>query len=812
MSGDRPRPGLAAIWGVGRSLALEHPALRSTCIDVDGAADSMPLVLGELLSNGSEDQIAYRNGRRLVARLAALKPASSASGPCELIVQGGVLDQITFRPLERRAPGPGEVEVQVHAVGLNFRDVLNALGLYPGPPMPLGNECAGVVVAVGPGVSGVQPGDPVIAMAGGAFRSFVTTPQEFVFRMPPRLTFEQAASVPTVDMTAEWGLRHLAGLQPGQRVLIPSAAGGVGVAAINTARALGAEVIALAGSPDKRAYVRDQGVEHVFDSRSLEFVEPVRALTGGEGVHAVLNSLTGDFIPAFLSLLAPNGAFLEIGKRGIWTPERVREQHPTARYFVYDAGLELAQQREVMGPLFEDVLSRLGTGELAPPPVQVFPFERAADAFKHMAQARHIGKIAVSCADDVLRDRAGRITADAGYLVSGGTGALGLAVARWLVSRGARHVGLLSRRGAREDAQSAIDALRAQGADVRVITGDVGREADVKRALGEVGAPVRGVVHAAGITADASVENLTWDALLTVLQPKTDGAWHLDALTRGAGLDFFVLFSSVAGLLGAPGQANYSAANAWLDGLAWARRAAGEPALSVNWGVWAGGGMASQVPEAVRRAWDCQGVRPIAPEQGLRALEVLLGTGASQAAFLPTDWARVRADAQQAARPVLASVLAMLGRGSAGPADVQIRDQLREVSDEERMPVVILAVAEQVREVLGLSGPASDSRGRAAAGRVGPRFPDGGAVEQPAAAGVWRQRPTDAGLRASDDCGDRDISVGRGRRRGAGARGDRAVTRPLEGCSCGDFNALPFEFHGILARNEAKGRRKCRLH
>jgi myxalamid-type polyketide synthase MxaB len=330
-------PFAAPLWGLARTVALEHPELRALVIDIDPApyVGEAQALLAEVVRAGAAGaaggwQVALRGGQRFEARLAHIRseripdPARTETGPVRLEIRTpGVLDDLVLRPTERRPPGPGEVEVRVLAAGINFRDVLKALGVYPGDPGPLGDECAGIVSAVGPGVSRCCPGDEVLALAAGAFSTFALAPQELVVPKPAGLSFAEAASVPGAFLTAEYALRHVAGLSRGERVLIHAAAGGVGLAAVEVARSAGAEIFATAGSPEKRDFLRTLGVRHVMSSRSLQFVAAISEATGGEGVDVVLNSLAGEFIPSTFSVLKRGGRFVELGRTGIWTEAQV---------------------------------------------------------------------------------------------------------------------------------------------------------------------------------------------------------------------------------------------------------------------------------------------------------------------------------------------------------------------------------------------------------------------------------------------------------------------------------------------------------
>ncbi|MBU6352401.1 MAG: SDR family NAD(P)-dependent oxidoreductase, partial [Chloroflexi bacterium] len=505
----------------------------------------------------------------------------------------GSLDALHFVPAVRRQPGPGEVEVAVKAAGLNLRDLLNTLGMLQeyyasvlgirrAQEVGLGLELAGVVTAVGEGVAHLAPGDRVLGLVGleGAFATCTTLPAHTLAHIPAGLSDREAATLPLAYLTAWYALVEVAQLQPGERVLIHAAAGGVGQAAVQIARLLGAEVFATA-SPGKWAFLRGQGIHHLFNSRTLDFADAVRECTDGQGVDVVLNSLNGEFIPAGFAALREGGRFVEIGKVGIWSAAEAAERRPDARYRAFDLGEELAREAELASRLWGALLPHLESGALRALPCTVYPAQEAVAALRTMQQAGHVGKLVL---DFTL---VSPLRPEGSCLITGGLGGLGLQIARQLVDRGARHLVLVSRRGVRTPAQqAALAQLAKAGAQVDVVQADVAQVEEVRRLLSQIPA-LRGIVHAAGVLDDGLLRAQNPERFAAVMQPKADAAWHLHTLTQGLELDFFVAFSSMASLVGNPGQSNYAAANGFLDGLMQARRRVGLPGLSIAWGPWA---------------------------------------------------------------------------------------------------------------------------------------------------------------------------------------------------------------------------------
>ncbi|NMO18054.1 SDR family NAD(P)-dependent oxidoreductase [Pyxidicoccus fallax] len=656
----------APVLGLGRAIAMEHPELRCARVDLDPSRPGEELqgLVAELLADDAEDEVALRGRERRVARLVRKTPESGSSERLEPangrsfrleIDKPGVLDDLLLRVTERRPPGPGEVEIAVEAAGLNFLDVLLALGVMPDDmpgaadgPLVLGGECAGRIVAVGEGVSGLSVGQPVIALARASFASHVTAPAALVVPRPDSLSASQGAAIPIVYLTAWYALSKVARLQKGERVLIHAATGGVGLAAVQWAQHVGAEVYATAGTPEKRAYLQSLGVKYVSDSRSDRFVSDVLEWTGGEGVDVVLNSLSGELIAKSFALLRSHGRFVELGKRDYYANNQLG-----LRPFLRNLSFSLVDLRGMsverpawVRALLEELLGLFAQGVVRGLPVESFPVSRAADAFQKMAQGHHIGKLVLALEDPEARIRvraesgASAIRGDGSYLITGGLGGLGLSVAGWLAEKGAGHVVLMGRSGAANaEQQAAVAALEARGTRVTVAKADVAERAHVERVLDGVrssGMPLRGVIHAAGLLDDGLLLQQTPARLRKVMAPKVQGALHLHTLTRGMPLDFFVLYASGAGILGSPGQGNYAAANTFLDALAHHRRREGLPGLSIDWGAFSGVGLAAaQENRGARLA--SRGLRNLTADEGLVTLERLLQGGSAQSAVLPFD-------------------------------------------------------------------------------------------------------------------------------------------------------------------------------
>ena len=638
--------------GLLRVIGSEHPSLRPTQIDVD-ARTSAENVVSELLSDSDEDETAWREGAWLVARLqqSPFRAEERRSAVVDPEQDGirlqvripGDLQTLEVIAVERQAPEAGQIEIAVAASSINFADVLAAFGrcpTYDGKQPELGLDFAGVVSAVGTGVTGHKVGDRVAGVRpGGTWGSFVTCDARLVAPLPANLTAEEAAAVATGYATAWFGLQDLARIGPGDKVLIHSATGGVGQAAIAIARQTGSEIFATAGSPDRRQLLRDMGIEHVYDSRSTEFADEIRRDTDGYGVDIVLNSLIGPAQRAGIELLAFGGRFVEIGKRDVYEHTRV-DLYPFRRnlaFYYADLALMTLTDPERSGALLRKVYQLVGDGALPVPEHTIYPMAEAATAIRAISAAEHTGKLVLTVPRGdrvpvvVPPARVPVFRPDGSYIVTGGMGGLGLFLAAAMASAGCGRIVLTSRSAPNAQAEKTIARLRANGADIVVECGNIAEPETAGRLVGAAtatGLPLRGVLHAAAVVDDATLENITDELIERDWAPKAYGAWNLHHAILGQPLDWFCSFSSAAVLLGSPGQGAYAAANSWLDAFTEWQRQQGIPAMSVAWGAWADIGAGAGVAQRGN-------VTMIRPEDGAYAFRALLRHDRGYCGYLP---------------------------------------------------------------------------------------------------------------------------------------------------------------------------------
>nr|WP_241268971.1 type I polyketide synthase [Streptomyces chrestomyceticus] len=717
----------ATLAGLVRSAQSENPD-RLLLVDLPATGTGEQVTELPVAVATGEPELALRNGavhaRRLVRPSGAL-PVPEGRWRLEPDA-GGSLEGLSLLPAPEadEALAVGQVRIAVGAAGLNFRDVLIALGMYPGGGV-LGSEIAGTVLEAGPGVDHLTPGDRVTGIGEGGFGPVVVTDARQLVRIPDGWSFAEAASVPTAFMTAWYALVELAGAKPGQRVLVHAATGGVGMAAVQIARYLGLEVFATA-SPGKWPVLAAMGLdaEHVSSSRTAGFEADFLAATDGAGVDIVVNSLAGELTDASLRLLPRGGAFVEMGRTDVRDAQAVAADRPGVTYRSFDLG---EAGPEGLGTMLGRIVELLSAGELQRLPMRAWEVRRARDAFRFMQQARHTGKSVLtipahlSAAQQPEAARPGSRSA----LITGGTGTLGSLVARHLVVSGrAQHVVLTSRSGPGAVGIAALAARLAQaGASVQVVACDAADRPELAAVVAAVpaGYPLRTVVHTAGVLDDGTVGSLTAQRVAGVLRPKADGAWNLHELTQGLDLDHFVLFSSSAAAFGVPGQGNYVAANAFLDALAAERRASGLPGVSLGWGLWAEvSGLTGQLAESDRSRMSRGGALALSADEGLALLDLCLAR--DEAVLVPSrlDLAGLRAQAARSAQvPPLwrALVGASSGRRSAAGAGDAGADSLHQrlsgLSGQERTRLLTDLVRTHAAAVLGHASAEAVEAGRA---------------------------------------------------------------------------------------------------
>ena len=576
--------------------------------------------------------------------------SAAGPGPFQLLPQPrGALHNLVPVPISLKLQ-PGMVWVEVQAIGVNFRDVLNVLGMYPGDAGAPGADCAGVVTAVGAGVTNLQPGIAVLGLAPGCLGSHVQANASCLVQMPAQLTHVQAATIPTVYITADTAFRQATMVKSGNRVLVHAAAGGVGLAAVQVLAAAHAKVVASAGGPSKRALLRQLGIEHVVNSRNSTMASDVAALGG---VDVVLNSLTSPgMVAGSMSGVRPGGRFVEISKRDIWSPARLAQDRPDLHYsllavdFLPPSALQSALTRAAQA---------VSSGSFCPLPQIMHSISSTDSALRQMSQARHVGKVVITAANSTQQIS----NPSSNWQITGGLGSLGCLTADWLMKQGHQALTLIGRTGkASSDAHSFVKLVSGScNAAVTLLAADLATAEAAASACLTSKKALTGLIHASGVLADSTLQNQSAQSVRSVMTAKVTS---LEAIHQNISLQpchSSVLFSSVASFLGSAGQANYSAANGALDGLAahWASQ--GQAGVSsIQWGGWAGGGMAAADASTAARLAR-MGMPLIIPSQGLAALSSALATACHLLTAVPFAWSAFLSQAINQSNPAYADFM-----------------------------------------------------------------------------------------------------------------------------------------------------------
>jgi len=742
--GTLPSPGAAmahdaALWGFGRTLMNEASNYQVHLLDVNGDYQDPVLldaIVSELLTGTGQEIVLSGQGQRFSPRLRSQTTPNPATLPASADNNGygfrlgfklpGQLRNLQWQAVPCAQLLDDDIEVAVQATGLNFRDVMYTLGLLSDEAVEngfvgasLGLEFAGCVTRVGAHVRAFQPGDRVVGLGPASFSNRVATKANTLTLIPGHISTAAAATIPSTFFTVYYALHHQARLQTGEKILIHGAAGGVGLAAIQVARWLGAEIYATVGSEEKRDFLKLLGIEHIYDSRSLSFAEAILAETGNRGVDVVLNSLAGEAINRNFQVLKPFGRFLELGKRDFYenTAIGLRPFRNNISYFGIDADQLMQERPELTQKLFTEMMRLFQEGILHPLPYTAFDANQVADAFRFMQQAKQIGKVVVTYDYGILQPLpiqaapqppAWLLSDSASYLVTGGLSGFGLRTAQWLVDKGARHLILLSRSGASSDeAQTALAQWSEQGIDVRAAACDVADQAALGAVLADCAAnmpSLKGVIHAAAVIDDGLARNMDGEQLQHALKPKIDGALALHELTLNLPLDFFVLYSSVTTLFGNPGQANYVAGNLWLEALAAYRKHNGLPATCVRWGAIDDAGFLARNPKIKEALQNRLGGKALGSDHALAVLETLLASGQQTLGVMEFDW-RAMGNFLPTARHDKFVELALQSANADHAEDPlpELKRLLDELSDEALQATIIDLLKEELSQILLVS-------------------------------------------------------------------------------------------------------------
>ncbi|NBP16263.1 SDR family NAD(P)-dependent oxidoreductase, partial [bacterium] len=683
----------SGLWGIGRTLQNEYPDWSVNlfaCESSSEISDVSSALRMNSLEKWAENQFQIKAGELHVCRLYR----SELYPEYRLVANdNGFLDDIKMEPIKLGRLKPNQIQVRVKAISLNFKDVLIGMQFKPISGKDLGSDFSGVVSAIGNNVTKYAVGDRVFGFSKGSLSSILIVEADYIEKIPDEMSFSEAATISSVSMTVYYSLHDLALLKKNDRILIHAGSGGIGLTAIAYAHSVGAIVYATAGNELKRDYLSRLNIQYVYDSRSTAFASEIMRDTEGLGVNVVLNSLTSPgFIEASLQCSADGARFIELGKRDIWTKDKMAAYRKDIHYNIVALDFELDVNSYLNQTLFKRTLMWRLSARNVVLPMEYFPVHQTVNALKYLQQAKHIGKIVITMEQDLL-------CKDGVYIITGGLSGIGYAVCEWLVNHGIKNIALLSRRAASVTQEEQFTKWRKIGSNVKSYCVDVGDKASLSIVYNQIKSNqgvIKGVIHSAGVIADATILNQTPEYYHRVYQAKVHGAWNLHELTLQDNLEQFIVFSSMTGLLGALGQSNHAGANIFLDNLIDYRRKLGLAGLSINWGVWGETGLAL---DSLKR----QGIlsqRSLSTQKGLQAFhEVLSYTRGSsgQIGVMPIDWS-IYESGRVKSQPIVSQFVMEHVLLSDNRSDLLLR--LKELSEDESRRLLINTLSDVLKTVL----------------------------------------------------------------------------------------------------------------
>lgn len=736
LNGDTalPRPVQGALWGFGRVFASEHPEYKISMVDLAAKVDEsiVAQLADNITSHVYEQEIALRPSGRHVNRLRPISDSQlndytwieaehKGDRPFRVVKNfksGGDSDRWALKTFLLPEPAADDVVLKVDYATVNkhgletisrLNTTIDAGGLLQ---YPVGFECVGTVIGLGSNVSRLTVGDQVIAFAKEGLSSVVRANSITAIKKPEYLSPEQAASIPGTFLAAHYSLNYLARMQEGETVLIHEATADIGLAAVQLALLKKAKVYATASTEDQRAHLRTLGLAGVFDSTTFEFARQITSLSngeGGQGIDIVLNTLTGQFVKKTLTLMSPFGRFIDLRENSAEFSAAIVEKL-AARNICYQTvdNASLAGQRaKLCSELMKEIIDMFDKGLLAPLPVPVAPVDDIDTALSYWNKESR--KIALAFGVSNVKVVQGRdqevIKRGRSYLVTGGLGGLGLEIMSWLAEKGAESIVLIGRSSPSEEANRKINAVREMGVQVNTLRADVSNSSDVAKVVEiiEKGPyPLAGIIHSAGVLEDGTIMLQTQEKFNKVLAPKVKGAWNLHQHTQHINLDFFVCFSSIASIVGWAGQSNYASANAFMDTLAFHRRALGKPALTINWGPWGGSGMAASLDARDIQRMKDAGMEALSAEQGLGAMSQLLAYKVPQAGVFDLNWSLI---AKQYPDPAQKTLFKDLMGENQADVTLDLTEQLKLVAADQRELILKNHIKQILADVLGVDSP-----------------------------------------------------------------------------------------------------------
>lgn len=721
--------------GLGRLIVNEVPNCQVRLIDVEEnssieASERMWNKVADIVNNRSDSyqELAIRNGLVYLKKMVnweideqtKLKTVDFQNEPLQLKIPATPwFENLYFENLKRKESGPDEIEILIKNTVFSDIDCLKIAHkitdeLIEGTfsEKSLGQECSGIVVGVGSNVKKFKVGDKVLALAPGTFQSYTVTSQHLAVNCPANLNAAES-SVIISYLTAIYCLRDRAGLGKRDKVLIHNATNGVGLAAINYAKHIGAEIFATTGSDENSSFLRTLGVQHIYNSENLDFAKHIKKETNGKGVDVILSSESGELAYQNFSSLAPYGIYLDISKKDIMGNDSMDMKffNHNLSYISVDIDRMLIEKKEKIEGLLGDLVNYLESGELPALPSTVFSVGHILEAFNQIKDNKQLGNVVIDYQNEpvqVANTQEGKVRTDGTYLITGGTGGLGLEIANWLVEKGARNIALLSRSGlTNTNTIQNVEKMKKKGVNVQVYAVDISKFRDLQQVFNKIKEDLPaliGIFHSAMVLDDGYLLDMNEDRFMKVFQPKIDGAMNLHHLSKELHLDIFVLFSSISSLIGNIGQANYVAANAFLDSFALWRKGLNLATTTVNLGVLKESGVVSR-NENIEKILKGSGINSFTNKEVMQGIDFIVKEKPTQIGFFDLNWSIISKSFGKSGVALFSEIDKMNSNQEESLSEVQVgnREKLSGLDPNSQHEFIITLLKKQLGRILKIS-------------------------------------------------------------------------------------------------------------
>ncbi len=635
-------PFASVLRGFQKIARLEYPNLIYKIIDVtDLSNPGLSMVMQEISSTDDSVFVALRDGKRYIPKLVKYHrepEEKEVSIRNESLCQKdkGIIESLVYEEVSRVEIGDWDVEINIAFAGMNFHDVIHALDLMESPTKYFGLDCSGVVTRVGNKVNDIHVGDYVTAFAPGCIGDYVVTNQRFVMKKPDHMNLLEAATIPSAYLTAYAILQKMR-LKEGSKILVHAASGGLGMAFIQLAKQMKLEVFATASKP-KQYILKQMGIKYIFDSRTLDYAEKILNITDNNGVDAVINSFTGDYVMKNFEVLSKDGFFVELGERLRLDEMQAAGIRSDVKYIDFSLFHMIYNNPNDIRQMFSELYQMFQSEKIKALPYLVYSRDKVKDAFRLMQKGKHISKILIQ----MNGKWKGEAKAKGTIVITGGAGGIGFEIIKNLIEKGEYYIAVIGRSKQSKSILEKFLSIGEKASRIHYFCADAGKYLELEKVFEEVQStmpPICGVIHSSGISSDNLIANETWDNMNNVLNSKAYAAWNLHRLTKHMDIKFFVMLSSVTAVIGSIGVLSYGISNSFLIGLEQYRKQLGLPCLCLNWGPWEETGMLKNLKNSAQKIWTQNGFETVKNKEGLEIIDALMNQNGN-VSIMPINWKR----------------------------------------------------------------------------------------------------------------------------------------------------------------------------